>query len=180
MSHGGGPLHFIINTCEFLFRSPCFHRVHIHYFLLVDEHYRLLLAWIVAHVRLEPVNNFILAAKQNNRGEVLLALPIILIFCRSNPSKTSVELLIVNNYFEFIDSSGWCFTIVPYLDSTYSFWLVEDKAYIIWNTIVRTLQSLCFLLCCSRGHSLVRPCVLEGSEPHIVLVKGLVFAIEQI
>ena len=179
MRHCRWSLHLIINSCVFFFRSSCFHWVHIHYLLFIDEHYWLLFAWIIAYVLFEFIDDLVLTCEQNHGWEIFLALRFIILRW-SRLSKATVELLIVYDDLKFVYTSWGCFAIVPYFHCTYCFRFVKYYAHIVRYTVIRTLQSLGLLLGSSWCHCLVWSCIFKWSQPHIVFVKCLVFTIHQV
>ena len=66
MRHCCWPFHFIIHARKLFIRPSRLHRIHIHYSFLIDQHYGLLLSWVVVHVLLEAIDYFIFTGEQHN------------------------------------------------------------------------------------------------------------------
>ena len=178
MCHRSRPFHFIINSWKLFLWSPCFHRVHVHYLLLIYKHDRLLLAWIIAYILLEFIYNFNFTCEKYDCREVFLSRLIILIFIWCLSCKTSIELHIINYNFKLVHTSRRSLAVIPNFDCTNCFRLIKNEAHIIWNAIICAFHCLCFLLGSCWSDSLIRSGIFKWCNPHVVFIECLILSID--
>ena len=122
---GSGPVTFVEN--EFFIRS-LFDLSRIYLSSLIKHQDFLLLMRIKVNVVFESIHKTLFASEEDSGREILLERSLPLLFrIRSFFCETTINRLIINNYFEFMNTSIRCFTIIPKSHSTNSFRLVENN-----------------------------------------------------